>query len=300
MANTNVVQVPAHIAARIAARQASGEKTSIISSIIKGDGYSFPKISLKAAKFRLVEDGVETPVGHTLDVIIVGINPNVSKMYYDKQYDGSDNVRPACFSNDGRAPDASVEAPVHDNCATCPNNVLGSKILPSGAQSKVCADQRHLAVVPAADPNKAYSITVPVSGMKAMREYFKELQNWGLDAHEVITELSFDDKASYPKLVFARKAYPAEKVQGAIDALVQSDEVKVAIRVKAPSAAVAIAPPPTRKAIQAPAAPVVEDGYEEEPVVGQATKKATPKAAPVAEDNLSAIESEIDGLFSDD
>lgn len=300
---TQVANVPAHIAARIAARQQAGAKPSIISSVIKGDGFAYPKISIRAARYRLVEDGVETPVGTTLDVIIVGTNPNVSKVFYAKAFDGSDGVRPDCFSNDGQKPDASVEAPVCESCLTCPHNVLGSKMLPSGAKSKMCSDQRHLAVVPAADPTKVYALTVPISGFKALREYYKELQNWGIDAHEVVTELGFDDKANFPKITFTRKGYPNDKAMERIDTLVASDDAKVALRLMAPPNAPALAAPAAAPALAAPAAaPIVEEGEEDDPiVVAPAPKAEKPKAAKASAGvDISELESKVDDLFSEE
>jgi hypothetical protein len=188
---------------------------------------------------------------------------------------------------------------VHSACADCPNNVLGSKILPSGAKSKMCADQRHLAVVAAADPTKVYSLTVPVSGMKALREYFKELGNYGIGPEEVVTELGFDDAASFPKITFKQKGYVPEKAIERVDNLLTSDPVKVATRQMAPTAAgPALAAPKAQTAI---AAPAVDDAYEEEaaapaPVVAP-TPKAKPTVAPVkASDELAA---KLDSLFDE-
>lgn len=298
---SNIATVPAHIAARIAARQQAGTRSSIAAAIVS-DGPSIPRISIRAGRYRLVEDGVETVVGTTLDTIVVGANPRVSKVFYGKAFDqAAENVRPDCWSNDGMRPDPSIEKPVHTSCADCPNNVLGSKILPSGAKSKMCADQRHLAVVPAADPNKVYSLTVPVSGMKALREYFKELSNYGIGPEEAITELGFDDQASFPKITFKHKGYVPEKAISRVDALLESDNVKVATRQIAPSAAgPALAAPPKAAAIAAPA-PAVDDAYEEEaapaPAPKAAPKAAKPEVAAVpASDELKA---KIDSLFDE-
>lgn len=300
MAN-NIATVPAHIAARIAARQQAGTKSSVAAAIVS-DGPSIPRISIRAGRYRLVEDGVETTVGVTLDTIIVGANPRVSKVFYAKQFDASaENVRPECWSNDGLKPDVSVERPVHAQCADCPHNVLGSKVLPSGAKSKMCADQRHLAVVPAADPTKVYSLTVPVSGMKALREYFKELSNYGIGPEEAITELGFDDTASFPKITFKQKGFVPEKAISKVDTLLESDEVKVATRVLAPkSAGPALAAPAAQKALPAakPAAPAVDDAYEEEAAApAPAAAPAKPTVAPVkASDELSK---KLDSLFDE-
>lgn len=309
MTTTAVATVPAHIAARIAARQAAGAGKSEAMRAILGDGgAAFPKISIRAGRYRLVEDGVETPVGITLDAILVGVNPKTSKVFYGKAYDQSaDNVRPDCFSNDGIKPDASVTAPVSQGCANCPNNVLGSKILPSGAKSKLCNDQRHVAVIAAADPNKVYAMTVPVSGMKALREYFKDLDNYGLNPEEVITELGFDDTASYPKITFKRKGYVPEKHIERITAITSSDDVKVAVRLMAPSASTkaAIAAPAATGALaapvdaQAPTAPAVDDAYEEEAPKAAAPAPKAPKEKPTAAPVKSsdALENEIENLF---
>jgi len=295
---SNIQTVPAHIAARIAARQQAGVKSTVASAVVGSAGVSIPRISIRAGRYRLSEDGVETTVGVTLDTIIVGANPRVSKVFYAKAFDASaDNIRPDCWSNDGLKADASVESPVHTACADCPNNVLGSKVLPSGAKSKMCADQRHLAVVAAADPSKVYSLTVPVSGMKALREYFTDLGHYGIGPEEVITELGFDDAASYPKITFKQKGYVPEKAISRVDNLLTSDSVKVATRQLAPQAAgPAIAAPSQKAAISAP---VVDDAYEEEapaPVVAP-VKVAKPVVAPVkASDELAA---KLDSLFDE-
>jgi hypothetical protein len=164
----------------------------------------------------------------------------------------------------------------------------------------MCADQRHLAVVAAADPTKVYSLTVPVSGMKALREYFKELGNYGIGPEEVVTELGFDDAASFPKITFKQKGYVPEKAIDRVDNLLTSDSVKVATRVMAPTAATnALAAPTAKPAL--PAAPAVDDAYEDEaaapaPVVA-ATPKAKPVVAPVkASDELAA---KLDSLFDE-
>lgn len=298
------MNVPAHIAARIAARQQTGTKSSVAASIVS-DGPSIPRISIRAGRYRLVEEGVETTVGVTLDTIIVGANPRVSKVFYGRQFDASAaDVRPDCWSNDGLKPDVSVNAPVHSQCADCPHNVLGSKILPSGAKSKMCADQRHLAVVAAADPTKVYSLTVPVSGMKALREYFKELGNFGVAPEEAVTEMGFDDQASFPKITFKLKGYVPEKAIARVDQMLESDSVKVATRQMAPTAAgPALAAPKQATAIAAPVAPApqpaVDDAYEEDtPAVVRSTPQSTkPTVAPVkASDELAA---KIDSLFDE-
>ena len=300
----NQMQVPAHIAARIAARQQGTLQASgITSAIVSGDGFQYPKISIRAGRYRLVEDGVETVVGTTLDVIVVGANPRESRIFYGKAYDDSaNNVRPDCFSNDGIRPDPSVANPVANGCANCPNAVLGSKMTPAGKQTTLCGKQRHLAVVPAADPEKVYGLSIPVSGLTNLREYFKELQNYGVEPQEVVTELGFDDKVSFPKVTFKKSdkggGYVPAKSMPRVDAIVASDEVKVAVRLMAAATAPALASPTKPVDI---AAPVVdeEDGEPApEPVVeDKPAKAAKPKTEPVKAS--SELEAKLDSLFAE-
>lgn len=288
------LEVPAHIAARIAERKNEGKKSAVMSAVVSGEGAAFPRISTRASRYRLIEDGVETPVGVTLDAIIVGANPNVSKVFYAGAFDpNAADMRPTCFSNDGVRPDPSVESPVNASCANCPNNVLGSKVNPSGAKSKLCSDQRHLAVIPAADTSgKIYSLTIPVSGMRGLREYFKELNNYGLVPEEVVTEMGFDDEANFPKITFKRKGFVPAKAVAKVEAITESDNVKVVTR-QLPLSAMAGA----QLAAPAPAA--------EKPKL-EAVKAAAPAPEPVAveepvetvsDDDKSELEKELDDLF---
>ena len=289
--------LPAHIAARVAERQTKGTRSAVAAAVVNEEGLSIPRVSIRAGRYRLKEGKAETVVGTTLDTIIVGANPRISKVFYNKQYDQSDDtIRPECWSNDGLRPDPSVENPVNTSCADCSHNVLGSKILPSGAKSKMCADQRHLAVVPAADPTKVYSLTVPVSGMKALREYFKELGTYGIGPEEVITELGFDDSASYPKITFTQKGYVPERAIGNVDNLIASDQARVATReLSIQNANLLAPPPPVHAVLESSKTSAVDDAYEEEEQKPAPSKKAKPAVQPVkASDEL---EQKLDSLF---
>lgn len=321
--------IPAHIAARINQRQ--GASSAALDAVITGT--TFPRVSIRASRYRLVDDAEEKVVGTEMDVVVVAVNPAVSKVWYDKAYTGDSDapVLPACFSNDGKTPDPSVKSPVSTSCVNCPKNVLGSRITPNGAQSKECNDVRHMAVLPAADPSKPYALTVPVSGMKALRQYFKGLAGYNLIPEEVITTLGFDDQASFPKITFKHKGYVNEKHIKSIEEMAQTPEVKVMTRqvavpvvqptLPAPEAAPAPAPAPVA------AAPAPAPAPKDEPVraakdpgdylsdkkkqeladeeaakakrVRAAAKPAEPAPAPAAQptDHEAALSAQLDDLF---
>jgi len=279
MTDVTTMQVPAHIAARMAARKAGAPAPSIMSAVNSG-GITFPRISTRASRFRLVEDDVETVVGPEMDVIIVGANPKISRTFYEGAYVPGENKAPDCASDNGEVPNPGVPKAQHANCAACPKNVLGSKTTPTGAKAKLCNEIRNLAVVPAADPSKVYGLAVTVTAMKSLREYFKDLSNYGIEVQEVVTTLSFDDKADYPKVVFKQKpgVFVPEKALPMVEQLMASEEVKIATRqIANPAAPALAAPAPAAPAITAaPAAPV------------QAPPPAYDPAAKAAADSIAA------------
>jgi hypothetical protein len=140
--------------------------------------------------------------------------------------------------------------------------------------------------------------------MKPLRVYFQELGIYGIAPEDVVTELGFDDAASFPKITFKQKSFLPDKAISRVDALLTSDSVKVATRQLAPQAAgPAIAAPTAKQSIAAPVAPVqqaVDDAYEDESTsvnVHQRPPTSKPVVAPVkASDELAA---KLDSLFDE-
>jgi len=229
MSNTEL-KVPAHIAARAAARKKAGVMSALAQAL--ASSVQPPRISIKGSRFRLVENSVETPVGIELDVVIIGANPAVSKIFYAGEWDpNAEDQRPDCASADGKRPDSDIANPVCDSCLKCPNNVLGSKIIESsGAKSKLCSDLRYLAVVPASDPSKVYALTVTVTAMKSLRQFTQTLNNYGVEINEVVTQLSFDEEASFPKVVFNKGKFLPEKAIVVVESLMHDATVLQATR----------------------------------------------------------------------
>ena len=149
-----------------------------------------------------------------------------------------------------------------------------------------------MAVVPAADPSKVYGLTVPVSGMKGLREYFKSLANFGVNPEETVTQLGFDDDASFPKITYALKGYVPEASLPVIEQIAQSDEVKIAIRKMAGSSAPALAAPKEAPALpaaaaEAPATKAAKPAeVKEEPVVEE---PAQPTASAALQEKLASL-----------
>jgi len=305
--------VPAHIAARAAARKAAGGLSALAQALASTP--QPPRISIKSSRFRLVENTVETPVGIELDVVIVGANPHVSKVFFEGPWDpAAEDQRPDCTSADGKHPDADVNSPVCASCAKCPNNVLGSKITEGGNKSKLCSDVRYLAVVPASDPTKVYAFNVTVTAMKSLRQFTQALANYGVEVNEVVTQLTFDDEASYPKVVFNRGKFLPEAAIELVEQLAGHPDVIMATRedtapqLDAPAASVAPRIAPTAEAEEE----VDEEAAAEEAAAAKkaaalkkrrATAAAKKAAAVKAAEEAAAAEEEAeeeDGGGDDD
>lgn len=148
--------------------------------------------------------GVPDPV---LDVVIVGISPQISKQFYDKRYSEGDDAAPDCFSVDGVTPDAASPKKQCEACAVCPQNSWGSRITEAGKKAKACQDSRRLAVVPRADiENDAFGgpmlLRVPPMSLANLAKYCADLAKFGAQPYMVQTRLSFDHQVAYPQVTF--------------------------------------------------------------------------------------------------
>jgi len=219
------IQIPAHLAARV------GVPSALAQSMTGGlsSGNSFPRISIKGARFRIVEGDTETVLeSTTLDVVVVGANPRLSKTWYAKQWTpDAEPQSPDCFSLDGIGPDAESKDPQNDVCASCPQNAWGSKVTPQGQEIKACADLKRLAVVSADDPSgPVYLLAVTPAALKGLNQYQKELSVRGIPPEIVKTSVSFDTDASFPKLKFSFGGFLEADTQEIVDKLFGTDEVK--------------------------------------------------------------------------
>lgn len=281
------VQVPAHLAARIG--QPSALATSMAGGLATGE--AFPRISIKGSRFRIVEGDAETVLDSTtIDVVVVGANPRLSKTWYAKAWTpDSEPAAPECFSLDGVSPDPQSTQPQNDLCASCPQNAWGSKVTQQGQQIKACSDKKRLAVVSADDPTgPVYLLEVTPAALKGLNQYQKELAHRGIAPEIVRTRVSFDTDASFPKLKFGFGGFNEADAQEAVDPLFGSAQVKEITGettrqpVAVPQLAAApapVAPKPAVKVAEPQPAPTPAEPPAAPKRGFGATKQAAPKAA---------------------
>lgn len=149
-------------------------------------------------------NGVPVPV---LNVIIVGVSPNISKQYYEKKYSEGDDGAPDCFSIDGVAPDAASPKKQCATCAACPMNAWGSRITEAGKKAKACQDSRRIAVVPSGDIlNEGLGgpmlLRIPPTSLNNLAAMTRELTRYSAQPYMVETAIGFDYNVAYPLLTF--------------------------------------------------------------------------------------------------
>lgn len=311
MSDNNVVpfnasQLPADIAGLF---DVGTDGDDLASGITGG----FAVVSIRGSKWRIKHSGEETPVldendepKASLEVVMLGASPNLSRIYYEKDFEEGDAEEPDCYSVDGIAPAADAKHKQCDTCAGCPQAVWGSKITPAGKKAKKCQDSKRIAVVPAGDiANEVYGgpmlLRVPAASLADLASYGKKMKAKGYSYKTIVTRLGFDMDASYPKLTFkAVRVLTEDEVRNVVPHL-QGDQIQ-AILSTAPEVS---APPAEEKSEPAPA---VDDEFEEPPAAAKpkpkkkapAKKKAAAKkAAPADEPKDDSLDNALDDILSD-
>jgi len=195
--------------ANLPSRLKNQELDDVTKSLMGGSGTSYKRISIKGNVFRMVAGGKEiaTNEDRAMNVVIVAAASDNSRTYYEGQYKEGEAIRPACWSNDGKTPDAGVKTPQCSTCAQCPQNVKGS----GQGESRACRYSRRLAVVLEGDmEGDVYGLTLPATsifgkgeeGKMPLQAYATHLGQFGCPVTAVVTEMRFDIKSPTPKLTF--------------------------------------------------------------------------------------------------
>ncbi|HEB52670.1 MAG TPA: hypothetical protein ENI87_05395 [bacterium] len=173
-----------------------------------------PVLSIRGSKFHVRQGSDEATImdergnaASSYPVVIIAASRYVSRVYFEDDYTG-DSSAPTCSSLDGKVPEPGVQEPQSDSCTNCPKNAWGSRIGRNGRKAKACQETKRLIVVPAADIaceefGSPFMLSVPVMSLGDLRRYNQQLTAKKLPYWAVVTELSFDPEADFPKLRFA-------------------------------------------------------------------------------------------------
>ena len=226
MSDMNQV-IPAHLL-RLQSRNLAGASLQGLGSAAP------PRVSIRQNRFSLLDSaGNATPVNtFHLDVVVVDVNPNVSKIYFDEAYDpqASEHAAPACWSDNGEGPSAQAAKPQNDRCASCPHNQWGSDVSRvTGKGTKACNDFKKLAVLVPGYADTPFVFHVPPASLKHLRAYGQTLMSSSVgsrsvDMSDVITRLSFDPTVQ-GVINFAPVGWIDEAMATRLDALAATPEV---------------------------------------------------------------------------
>ena len=217
-------KLPAHLQGKV-------KSTNVFAAAVSAGG--FPVVSIKGKVFHvqrgdertLITKGEDGEPAASLEAVIVAVNPNKSKVYYDQGYEEGSAAKPTCYSNDGLAPAADAEEPQAKKCATCPHNQWGSRITDNGGKGKACGDSMRLAIAPPDQLNDPMLLRVPAASLKTLGQYGAQLAKRGVEPHHVVTRIGFDYNVAHPALTFKAVRFVEEHELAEVEAvLLEEDE----------------------------------------------------------------------------
>lgn len=206
MANEIVVQEKAKLPAHLAGLFEPVDNNDDLASGLSG---GFGSLSIKGKEFSVSSGGERRTVmsvldgeevaARSVDVVLIKSTKAVSKTFYKGEYVEGSDVNPDCASSNGIKPDASIEKPVHSNCATCPMNAFGSHRTGKG---KACSDSKRVAVALMSDLDKPLLLRLSYTSMKPLEEYGRMLAKRGVPYQAIETKLGFEQGVTHPQLTF--------------------------------------------------------------------------------------------------
>ncbi len=263
----------------------------------------FPVISIKGKVFHIqrgderelvTKTGTDDEPASALEVVILSVNPNKSKVFYNSGFVEGSVAKPTCYSNDGIAPASDVEEPQSKKCNVCPHNQWGSRITENGGKGKACGDSMRLCVAPAGMINDPMLLRVPAATLKTLGQYGSQLAKRGVEPQYVVTRVGFDYNVAHPALTFKAMRFVEEAELATVESTL-SDEADIIDQITGVVDKPSISVEPVAESTTAPA-PVEET--VEKPVEAKKPKPAPKKE--VKEVEADEVDDALANLDFDD
>ncbi len=172
------------------------------------------RISIKGSVFRKMVSGQEVGKNEDrhMNIIFVKMAHDPSRTYYSQGYREGEKISPACWSSNGKTPDAEVKTPQADACDRCAHSVRGSG---QGGTGSACRMSWRTAVVLPNDPGgDVMQLVLPATscfgkednGRWPFRAYTQMLASNNISAGRVVTRMQFDTSSPVPKVMFSPAA----------------------------------------------------------------------------------------------
>jgi len=192
----------------------------------------FPVISIKGKVFHIqrgderelvTKTGTDDEPASALEVVILSVNPNKSKVFYNSGFVEGSVAKPTCYSNDGIAPASDAEEPQSKKCNVCPHNQWGSRITENGGKGKACGDSMRLCVAPAGMINDPMLLRVPAATLKTLGQYGSQLSKRGVEPQYVVTKVGFDYNVAHPALTFKAMRFVEEEELATVESTLNDE-----------------------------------------------------------------------------
>jgi hypothetical protein len=233
----------------------------------------FPVISIKGKVFHIqrgderelvTKTGTDDEPASALEVVILSVNPNKSKVFYNSGFVEGSVAKPTCYSNDGIAPASDAEEPQSKKCNVCPHNQWGSRITENGGKGKSCGDSMRLCVAPAGMINDPMLLRVPAATLKTLGQYGSQLSKRGVEPQYVVTKVGFDYNVAHPALTFKAMRFVEEEELATVESTL-NDEADIIDQITGVADKPSISVEPVAESAPAPAAEPVAKSVEAKP-----------------------------------
>tara|TARA_R110002073_G_scaffold7268_3_gene41565 strand:- start:9686 stop:10594 length:909 start_codon:yes stop_codon:yes gene_type:complete len=292
-------KLPAHLAGKV-------KGGNVFAAAVSAGG--FPVVSIKGKVFHLIRGDERTLVtkgedgepAASLEAVILSVNPNKSKVFYDSGYEEGSVAKPTCYSNDGLAPASDSESPQATKCAVCPHNQWGSRITDNGGKGKACSDSMRLAVAAPDQLNDPMLLRVPAASLKTLGLYGAQLAKRGVEPLHVVTKIGFDYNVAHPALTFKATRFVEAEEFGEVEAVLLNEAETIGQITGISGGVVSVseqqAEAPAPKPAPAPKAPAPVAAVEEVVAAPVAAEPSTTKNV----DDFDNIGDALDNLDFDD
>jgi hypothetical protein len=222
-----------------------------------GGGQRPPTISLDNDRFTFIDEaGEKTPHPELkLTVIIIGVNPNPSRLYWGRPFGERPDDPPACFSHNGVGPSIQAVEPQNGTCKGCPKSEWGSAVSNlTGKGIPACSSRKNLAVVvPSHNSSQVWLLSVPIMSFENLKAYtlkLSRISNQGRPVQlcDVETELFVESK----KLTFKESAWTNNDAKQTILKIWSEGTAKKVVGANDTPISGLIAPPKKVEQIEAP------------------------------------------------
>jgi hypothetical protein len=188
-----------------------------------------PRISIKDDRFTLLDEtGMSlADAALSIDVVIISVNKNASRIFYEKKvdqygnkvYDPNNHDAPLCWSDNGVGPSKACSVPQAPTCGACPNAVWGSDVGLGGKPIPACGTIKKVAVL-VSGHDGVFLLTVPPGSLGSFKQYIGTLAKMPASPEEIITRIKMENK----ELLFDTADWVPESYISYIETTIKNDD----------------------------------------------------------------------------